>query len=99
MRRKPRFKALGLFLVLAVSATVAMGQVVVVGELGGQVKDETGAALPGASVTATATERGFTRNTTTHPSGKFGVSEIQPGHYTVVVTLSGFANVTVTGSL
>jgi len=94
MRRKPRFRVLGLSLslVLAVSTTVAMGQVVVVGELGGQVKDETGAALPGANVAATATERGFTRNTTTDSVGKFRFSEIQPGRYNITVTLSGFGH-------
>jgi hypothetical protein len=99
MRRKPRFKGIGLFLVLALSAGIAAAQVVVVGELGGQVKDETGAALPGASVVALSVERGFTRNSTTDSAGKFRFSEIQPGRYNVTVTLSGFSTVTLTDNL
>ena len=65
MRRKPRFNGVALFLVLALSAGIAVAQPVIIGELGGQVKDETGAALPGAGVVATSVERGFTRTTTT----------------------------------
>src|SRR5450759_5248831 len=99
MRRKPRFKGIALFLVLALSAGIAAAQAVVIGELAGQVKDETGAALPGASVAATSLERGFTRNTTTDSTGRFRFSEIQPGRYNVTITLSGFGTVTVTDNL
>jgi Carboxypeptidase regulatory-like domain/TonB-dependent Receptor Plug Domain len=99
MRRKPRFKGILLFLVLALSAGIAAAQAVIVGEMGGQVKDETGAALPGASVVATSLERGFTRTTTTDSTGRFRFSEIQPGRYNVTVSLSGFSTVTVTDNL
>jgi len=99
MLRNPRFTTPLFFLILAVCAGVAVGQVVVVGELGGQVKDETGAALPGASVTAVSAERGFSRTVTSDPTGRFRFSEIQPGLYNVTVVLSGFATVTVKGNL
>jgi|GEM_PF-634839 len=99
MRRKPRFNGIALFLVLALSAGIAAAQVVVVGELAGQVKDETGAALPGASVVVLSVERGFTRTTATDLAGRFRFSEIQPGRYNVIVTLSGFSTVTITGNL
>src|SRR5262249_32073371 len=99
MRRRPRFSTLALLLVLLVSAAVATAQVVVVGEMGGQVKDETGAALPGASVTAISTERGFTRSTTTDSAGRFRFSDIQAGTYDVSVTLSGFTTIVLKGNL
>ncbi len=99
MRRNPRFRSILVFLVAALRASVAMPQVTVVGDLGGQVKDETGAALPGARVTAVSTERGFTRTATTDSAGRFRFSEIQPGRYNVTVTLSGFATVTLTNNL
>jgi hypothetical protein len=76
-----------------------MGQVVIVGELSGQVKDETGAALAGASVTAVSGERGYSRTVTSDSTGRYRFSEAQPGRYTITVTLSGFSTVTVKDNL
>jgi hypothetical protein len=99
MRREPRFRTLGLCLILVLASAIATAQTVVIGELAGQVKDETGAALPGASVTAVSTERGFTRTTTSDSTGRFRFSEIQIGHYDVTVSLSGFSTVILKGNL
>jgi len=99
MRRNPRLTTFLFFLVLVVCAGVAVSQVVIVGELGGQVKDETGAALPGASVTAVSVERGFSRTVTSDSTGRYRFSEVQPGRYTITVVLSGFATVSVKDNL
>ena len=99
MRSGPRFRSVLMFLVLAACAGVAMAQVVPVGELGGQVRDETGAALPGASVTASSVERGYSRSTVTDTAGKFLFAQVATGSYKVTVALSGFATVTLTGNL
>jgi outer membrane receptor protein involved in Fe transport len=99
MRRNPRFNAVFLSLIVLLSAGVAAAQVVIVGELGGQVKDETGAALPGATVSVTSVERGVTMTTTSDATGRFRFGEIQPGHYDVTVALSGFATVTAKNNL
>src|SRR5260370_33463920 len=99
MRRNPRFPTFLFFLILVASAGAAMGQVVIVGELGGQVKDETGAALPGASVTAVSVERGFSRTVTSDSTGRYRFSEVQPGRYTITVVLSGFTTVSVKDNL
>jgi len=99
MRRNPRFKGIGLFLVLALSAGIAVSQVVILGELSGQVKDETGAALPGVTITVVSRERGFSRTATTDSTGQYRFSELQPGRYDVTATLSGFATVTTTNNL
>jgi hypothetical protein len=98
MRRNPRFRGFIVSIVLALCAGVAAAQVDV-GQLGGQVKDETGAALPGATVTATSIERGFSRSTVTDTTGRFVFSQTAPGRYKVTVSLSGFATVTVTDNL
>ena len=98
MRRNPRFIGLALLLAAALSS-VAIAQVVTTGEITGQVKDETGAALPGATVTAVSVERGVSQTTTTDAAGKFRFPQAQPGHYNVSVALSGFATVTRTGNL
>ena len=99
MRGKLRFSSIAVFLVLALSVGIGTAQVILVGELGGQVKDETGATLPGASVTALSVERGFSKSTTTDSTGRFRFSEMQPGRYNVTVTLSGFSTVTLTDNL
>jgi hypothetical protein len=99
MRRNPRFKGIGLFLVLALSAGIAVSQVVILGELSGQVKDETGAALPGVTITVVSQERGFSKTTTTDSTGRYRFSELQPGRYDVTATLSGFGTVTTTNNL
>lgn len=98
MRRNPRFAGLAVLLAL-VFGGVAVGQVVTMGQITGQVKDETGAALPGATVTAVSAERGGSKTTTTDSSGKFRFSDLQPGRYNVSVTLTGFATVTRTDNL
>src|SRR5690242_8103665 len=99
MRKTRRFRGLALFLFLILTSAFATAQVVALGELGGQVRDETGATLPGASVTATSQERGFTRTTTTDSTGRFRFSEIQTGRYRVTVSLSGFSTVNMTDNL
>jgi hypothetical protein len=63
------------------------------GTLRGNVTDETGGSLPGGTVTATNDETGFSRSATTAASGFYNLS-LQPGPYTVVITLPSFATVT-----
>lgn len=99
MRSNPRFRSVVLFLIVAVCAGVAMAQVVPVGILAGQVKDETGAALPGASVAAVSVERGNSRSTVTDTTGRFLFSQVTPGRWKVTVSLSGFATVNLTDNL
>jgi hypothetical protein len=99
MRRNPRFRGLALVFSLAVAGGVALGQVVPVGELAGQVKDETNSALPGAGVTAVSRERGVSTSTVTDPAGRFRFSEVVPGRYNVTIVLPGFSTVTLTDNL
>jgi hypothetical protein len=60
------------------------------GTLNGKVKDESGGALPGASVELISAEKGFQRNTTTDAAGSFNFALLPPGPYTVRATLSSF---------
>jgi len=68
------------------------------GTVYGTVTDESGAVLPGATVTLSSEEIG-SRNTVTGQQGEFRFLNIDPGPYTLSVTISGFAttrrNVTV----
>jgi hypothetical protein len=64
------------------------------GALNGAVTDETGAALPGVTVTATNDATGFSRVAVTGPAGAYRFASLPPGTYTVVADLSGFNAVT-----
>ncbi|HXM77846.1 MAG TPA: carboxypeptidase-like regulatory domain-containing protein, partial [Thermoanaerobaculia bacterium] len=59
------------------------------GTLRGNVTDETGGTLPGATVEAKNDDTGFYRNATTAGNGFFNIS-VQPGPYTVTATLPSF---------
>src|SRR6476660_1562899 len=78
---------------LAVASAIAMAPAALAGELGGQVRDETGASLPGVSVSAVSRERGFTRTTASDPTGRFLFPEVPPGLYDVTASLADFATV------
>lgn len=65
-----------------------------VAELRGRVVDESGAALPGATLTLTHTETGTVRTTVSSETGAFVVPALQVGSYDVRVELSGFATLT-----
>ncbi len=63
------------------------------GALLGHVTDETGAALPGVTLTATNVATGFSRSTVTTADGGYRLAALPPGKYTVTSDLSGFASV------
>jgi outer membrane receptor protein involved in Fe transport len=88
-----RLAAAGVLL-LVCAATAGAQQ----GSVTGSASDETGGALPGATVTITG--RGLTRSTTTGPEGRYRFEALPPGAYEVTVALPGFttrtASITVT---
>src|SRR5947209_4593139 len=62
--------------------------------LGGRVTDESGAALPGVTVTATNAATGFNRSAVTASDGSYRFPSLPVGTYSVNADLSGFASVT-----
>ncbi|MBL8151242.1 MAG: carboxypeptidase regulatory-like domain-containing protein, partial [Blastocatellia bacterium] len=60
------------------------------GQIKGTVSDQTGAVLPGATVTATNTVTGESRETTTNEVGDYNFKLVQPGTYKVQVKADGF---------
>src|ERR671930_657558 len=56
----------------------------------GTVTDTSGAVVPGASVTVTNENTGFSRSTVTNDVGSYSFVELPPGTYTIDVSLSGF---------
>src|SRR5688572_2294562 len=66
-------------------------------ELNGRVTDESGAVLPGVSVTATQTETGFTRTDVTDAEGSYVMPNLAVGPYRLEVSLQGFRTYVQTG--
>jgi hypothetical protein len=70
--------------------------------ISGQVADQTGAAVAGATVTAKNNQTGLKRLGLTDPAGRFALPQIKPGQYTVRVNAPGFeeqVNSSVTAAL
>ncbi len=92
-------KLLGLLTVavlVSAAAAPAVAQALY-GSLVGNVTDETGAALPGATVTVTQTETNLSRDVVTNETGGYNVPNLLPGTYEVAVTLQGFKSFTARG--
>jgi outer membrane receptor protein involved in Fe transport len=78
------------FLVIAAPAAFAQGAS---GVITGVVADETGAMLPGATVTIRNEDTGATRELITGEGGRFRAPDLSPGPYAVTAALTGFGSV------
>lgn len=65
------------------------------GTIAGTVVDATGAAIPGANITATDLATGISRKATSNSAGGYRIEAVQPGTYRVVVTAPSFATTTI----
>ena len=63
------------------------------GSVIGRVVDEQRAAVPGATVTATSGETGFTRTSVTDANGLYRLTALPVGSYDMVVSLPGFTRI------
>lgn len=63
------------------------------GTILGTVRDGTGAAIPGASVTLTNTDTGLARTVATNAVGEYTAPQLPTGNYTVKGELTGFKTV------
>ena len=78
----------GLFYFLLPEATFSQGETT--SAIIGQVSDASGAAVPGATVTATNKETGLKRSASTDDSGRFNFPQLKPGTYSVKAEAEGF---------
>ncbi len=74
-------------LLLAVSAIYA--QTITSGDVAGTVKDQTGAIVPGATVTLKSLDTGATRTQAANNSGEYRFSTLQTGSYQISATSPG----------
>ena len=67
------------------------------GSISGTVVDPSGAAVPGARITATNIDTGATRQTTTSADGSYAFLGLRVGSYSLSVEASGFQRTVQTG--
>ena len=60
--------------------------------ISGKLVDPDGLVLPGATVTVTEQNTGFSRNVVTAETGAYTVPNLTPGTYTVTVEMPGFGS-------
>jgi outer membrane receptor protein involved in Fe transport len=82
-------RALPLVLALASTAAAQVPQA----EISGTATDESGAVLPGVTLTAVLSTTKETRTTTTDPAGRFRFNNLPVGTYNIEATLDGFSTV------
>jgi carboxypeptidase family protein len=93
--RRFRERLLTALMVCAFACTVAWAQGT--GQINGVVKDQSGAVLPGAEVTATQTETAVARTSVSNETGNFILPNLPVGPYRIEVALPGFRTYIQTG--
>ena len=78
---------------LLLALAVPVSSQTTTGRILGTVRDQTGAAVAGATVVVTDVQRGATRTVVTDASGAYVAPELQPGVYKVRVEAKGFKTV------
>ena len=83
------FAAFAVHAILCIMPSDAAAQVSN-GTLVGNVKDESGAAVPGATITATETRTNIARTAISNETGNYRFNNLSPGIYRVDAELVGF---------
>ncbi len=82
-------------LAMLVAAWAAVGTMAAAqqrGSITGKVVDPAGLALPGATITITEQNTGFSRTVTTEATGAYAVPSLDPGTYSITIDMPGFAS-------
>ena len=88
--RIPSWAGRGLILfVFLFSASLAVAQLTT-GTISGVVTDQSGAAIPGVTITVKKVDTGITRTTATGARGRYGAPNLPVGNYEVSASLAGF---------
>ena len=97
MKCVSRVLILGLLALAALPSRAAAQATAVTGHVEGVVTDPSGAVLPGAVVIARNAQTGFSRITVTDGQGRYRLSLLPLGGYTIAADLQGFARAERTG--
>jgi hypothetical protein len=95
-----RFAVRTLLAVVLVTMSVpAFAQPAQTGTISGEIKDSTGAVLPGVTVTITSQDRGFARETISDENGRYVFPAVPIGMYRITATLQGFQTASASDNL
>src|SRR5581483_4789324 len=83
-------RTVSVLLLVALATAISIQAQEVTAAINGAVIDSSGAAIPGAKVTATDVERGTRFSTTSGPSGTYSLPRLPVGRYDVQVENTGF---------
>jgi hypothetical protein len=78
-------------LLTAVSSVAGWGQAVSIVEITGTIRDQSGAVIPDADITATQTATGFVRTTKSGTNGEYLLNNLPVGPYQLRVEKQGFS--------
>jgi hypothetical protein len=90
-------RLLALLFAALLTASAAFAQAVSTASIAGTVRDESGAILPGVTITATQTATSVARTGVTDESGAYTLSNLPIGPYRVEFSLPGFRTFVQTG--
>jgi len=76
--------------VTLIALTSIAGAQLYTGSLTGTVTDPSTAVVPGAKITVTDIEKGFTYTATTNADGRYVVRQLAPGKYTISIEAASF---------
>jgi len=93
---RTRVKILAAMLAMVALASLAPAQEIT-GTITGTVTDQTGAILPGVTVTAKQLERSLTKEVVTTETGRYTLPFLPTGSYEILFALSGFQPYTAKG--
>ena len=79
--------------ILCILAAAGMAQTAGSGTVTGTVTDPSGASVPGATVTVHNSDTGSDRTAQSSEAGLYSATFLQPGHYDVTASKTGFATV------
>src|ERR1700733_4275426 len=99
-RTQSRLKKVS-FLLLLIGLLFAGDQIIyaqmTASTLNGNITDSTGASIPGATITVKNIGTNLTRQATSDAQGRYSVSQLPPGTYTIWVVSNGFQKYLQTG--
>jgi hypothetical protein len=92
-----KFGVVFLFCLLAILSSARLMAQITSSTMYGQVTDATGAAVPGAQVSASNTDTNLTRTLETNSAGEYRIELLPVGSYRVEITKPGFKKVVLDG--
>lgn len=96
MKRLLKMSILPIFIFLTIMGlSISLNAQTITATISGTVSDANGAIIPGAKVTATSNETGLSKNVSTNAEGRYVLTFLQPGTYTLKIEKQGFTDQTI----